>query len=73
MTRLAWIAPELGSAPGFPKDTIVPHTAEELARRGAGVLAERCVLYPQQSMPLLLSAELPDCRQTGSCPGGADR
>ena len=51
MARLVWIASELGSAIRLSEEN--HHTAQASARRGSGVLAGRCVLYPPYSAPLL--------------------
>ena len=51
MARLAWIASELGFRNRLSEGN--RHTEEASTRRGSGVLAGRCVLYPPHSTPLL--------------------
>ena len=65
MARLAWIASELGFRNRLSEGN--RHTAEASTRRGSGVLAGRCVLYPPHSTPLLF----PDsqCLPNWSTPG----
>jgi hypothetical protein len=50
MARLAWIASEMGFRNRLSEGN--RHTAEASTRRGSGVLAGRCVLYPPHSTPL---------------------
>ncbi|SRR5258705_2634390 len=52
MARLAWIASEVGSATGFPKEN--NDTAEAPIRPGSGMMVGRCVLYSPHSTLLLL-------------------
>jgi len=68
MARVACVPSELGSAAGFPKETIIPQKPPPTR---SGVLAGRGVLYPPHSMPLLS----PDgqCLPNWSTPGLAIR
>src|ERR1700675_3015186 len=72
MVRLALGCVRAGfrNRPSEEKD----HTAEASARRGSGVLAARCVLYPPHSMQLLLpdgvaSTELVNSRMVAGSVG----
>ena len=54
MARLAWIASEVGSATGFPKEN--DDTAEAPIRPGSEMMVGRLLYSPHSTVLLLLTA-----------------
>ncbi len=69
MARLAWIASELGSATGFPKDTIIPQKSPpdedpECWRDAAYSIRHTPRRYSLLTAGVYRTGQLPYCRQS---------